>query len=290
MQGRVCVVTGATRGIGRATARELAALGAELVLVGRDQRMLDEAVGATAKETGNDRIYGIRMDLASMNSIRKGAAEILQRWPAIHVLVNNAGVNAKRRTPSADGRELTLAVNHLAPFLLTSLLAPALIRAAPSRVVNVTSVFAHLGHVDLDDLEQGRRSYSSTRAYNRSKLANVMFTLELAERLRGTGVTANGVSPGLVATDLLREHWYMTSPKLRFWHGLLMTPERAAERVVHVATSPALERVTGTILTGSDKPARVPRGARDPGRRTRLWELTAIMTTAPTIPVRNPTR
>ena len=289
MHGHVCVVTGATRGIGRATARGLAGLGAEVVLVGRDQRLLDETVGAISKETGNDRISAIRMDLASMNSIRKGAAEILRRWPAIHVLVNNAGVNAKRRTPSADGRELTLAVNHLAPFLLTSVLAPALIAAAPSRIVNVTSVFAHLGTVDLDDLEQGRRSYNSTRAYNRSKLANVMFTLELAERLRGTGVTANGVSPGLVATDLLREHWYMT-PKLRFWHGLLMTPESAAERVVHVATSPALESVTGTILAGSDKPARIPRGARDPGRRTRLWELTAIMTTAPTIPNRNPTR
>lgn len=284
MQGRVCVITGATRGIGLATARGLAARGGEVVVVARDERRLDDALRELRRDAGHDAIHAIRMDLASMNSIRQGAAEIVHRWPTIHVLVNNAGVNAKRRTASADGRELTLAVNHLAPFLLTSLLAPALVRGAPSRVVNITSVFAHMGRVELDDLELGRRTYDSTRAYTQSKVALVMFTLELAERLRGTGVTANCVSPGLVATDLMREHWWMKSPKLRpLWDRVLLTSDRAAERVIRVATSAALERVTGRILGADDEPARIPRGARDPDRRRRLWELSALMTAAPVI-------
>ena len=282
MHGRVCVVTGATRGIGRATARGLAALGAEVVVVGRDERLLGDTVASIARESGNERIASLRMDLASMSSVRQGAAELARRWPAIHVLVNNAGVNAKRRTMTGDGRELTLAVNHLAPFLLTSLLGPALVSGAPSRIVNVTSVFAHFARIDLDDLDLGRRRYDPTRAYNHSKLANVMFTLELAERLRGTGVTANCASPGLALTDLMREHWWITAPSLRsVWRRVLLTPEKAAQRIVHVATSPALEGMTGTILGRSSTPARVPRDARDADKRKRLWELSALLTAVP---------
>ena len=291
MAGRVCIVTGATRGIGRAAARRLATLGADVVVVGRDERLLDETLAELRQASSAERVAAIRIDLASMNSIRKGAAELSRRWPAIHVLVNNAGVNVKRRTPSADGRELTLAVNHLAPFLLTSLLAPALVQGAPSRVVNITSVFAHFGRMQLDDLELGRRAYDATRAYTQSKLANVMFTLELAERMRSTGVTANCVSPGLAATDLMRQHWWMTAPTLRrVWDRVLLTAEEAAERVVQVATSPALERVTGQVLSGSGKTLRIPRRAQDVDARKRLWELSAIMTAAPGLPVRGPVR
>ncbi|MDF2775634.1 MAG: hypothetical protein K0S86_5135 [Geminicoccaceae bacterium] len=287
MAGRVCVVTGATRGIGRATARGLAALGADVVLVGRDQQLLDDAIAEINRASGSERVASLRMDLASMRSIRQGAAELTRRWPAIHVLVNNAGVNAKRRAVTVDGRELTLAVNHLAPFLLTSLLAPALVGGAPARVVNVTSVFAHLGRLDLDDLELARRRYDATHAYNRSKLANVMFTLELAERLRSAGVTANCVSPGLVLTDLMREHWWMTAPTLRgVWRRVLLTPEKAAQRVLYVATSPALDGVTGTLFARSATPARIPRDAQDPDARRRLWELSALLTSAPGLPAR----
>ena len=287
MAGRVCVVTGATRGIGRATARGLAALGADVVLVGRDQQLLDDAIAEINRASGSERVASLRMDLASMRSIRQGAAELTRRWPAIHVLVNNAGVNAKRRAVTVDGRELTLAVNHLAPFLLTSLLAPALVGGAPARVVNVTSVFAHLGRLDLDDLELARRRYDATHAYNRSKLANVMFTLELAERLRSAGVTANCVSPGLVLTDLMREHWWMTAPTLRgVWRRVLLTPEKAAQRVLYVATSPALDGVTGKLFARSATPARIPRDAQDPDARRRLWELSALLTSAPGLPAR----
>ena len=284
-------MTGATRGIGRAAARRLATLGAEVVIVGRDERLLDDTLAELRRASANDRASAIRIDLASMSSIRKGAAEITHRWPAIHVLVNNAGVNVKRRTTSPDGRELTLAVNHLAPFLLTSLLAPSLVHGAPSRVVNVTSIFAHFGRVHLDDLELGRRAYDPTRAYNQSKLANLMFTLDFAERLRGTGVTANCVSPGLVATDLMREHWWMTAPVLRrVWDRVLLTAEQAADRVVEVAMSAALEGVSGQVLSGSGKRLRIPRRALDPDARRRLWELSAIMTAAPRLPARGSIR
>jgi NAD(P)-dependent dehydrogenase (short-subunit alcohol dehydrogenase family) len=183
--GRVCVVTGATRGIGRASAMQLARLGAEVVMVGRDEQRLDAVRTELKEATGNGHIAWVRGDFASLVSVRVAAKEIARRWPAIHVLVNNAGVNVARRTITADGYETTLAVNHLAPFLLTTLLLPALSRGAPSRVVNVASVFAHFARMTLDDLMFEHRRYGSTSAYNQSKLANVMYTMELAARLRG---------------------------------------------------------------------------------------------------------
>ena len=266
-------------------------LGADVVIVGREEGSLDASVAELRQASSNDRVSSVRIDLASMSSIRKGAVEIAHRWPAIHVLVNNAGVNVKRRATTSDGRELTLAVNHLAPFLLTSLLAPALMKAAPSRVVNVTSVFAHFGRVQLDDLDLGRRHYDPTRSYTQSKLANVMFTLDLAERLRAGAVTAKCVDPGLAATDGMRDDGWMTPPLLRrVWDRVLLTAEQAAERVVDVATSPALDGVSGQVLSRSGKTLRLPRRAQDPDARRRLWELSAILTAAPGLPARGSIR
>ena len=171
-------MTGATRGIGRATALRFAQRGADVVLVARDERRLD-ALRLEARAANNDRVFWVRADFASLASVRGAAEEIAHRWPAIHVLVNNAGVNSARRAASADGHEMTYAVNHLAPFLLTTLLVPALARAAPSRIVEVTSIFAHLGRVDFDDPMFARRRYNSTSAYTQSKLANAMSSIEL---------------------------------------------------------------------------------------------------------------
>ena len=206
LTGRVCVVTGATRGIGRAVAMQLAQLGADVVMVGRDDQRLDAVRAEVRQASGNGHVDWVRGDFASLVSVRVAAKEIMRRWPAIHLLVNNAGVNVARRAVTADGYEMTIAVNHLAPFLLTALLLPGLSRGAPSRIVNVASVFAHFGRMELEDLMFERRRYTSTRAYNQSKLANMMYTSELAARLEGSAITANCVSPGLVATDLLREH------------------------------------------------------------------------------------
>jgi NAD(P)-dependent dehydrogenase (short-subunit alcohol dehydrogenase family) len=228
-------------------------------------------------------VYWVRADFASLASVRSAAEEIAHRWSAIHLLVNNAGLNSSRRAKSTDGYELTLAVNHLAPFLLTTLLVPALTRGAPSRVVNVASVFAHFGRVRVDDLMFERRFYTSTRAYNQSKLANVMFTFELAARLDRSGIAVNCVSPGLVATDLLREHVWGASWLRPVLRRVLMTPEQAAARVVRVATSPALEGATGQCFASSDQPIFAPSRARNDEVRRRLWDATIQLTKAPDI-------
>jgi NAD(P)-dependent dehydrogenase (short-subunit alcohol dehydrogenase family) len=277
-------VTGATRGIGRAAALRFAQLGAEVVLVGRDERLLDDTRAEVQRLAKNDRVFWVRADFASLASVRAVAEEIAHRWPAIHVLVNNAGVNSARRAASIDGHEMTLAVNYLAPFLLTTLLVPAIGRGGTSRIVNVTSIFAHLTRVDRDDLMFERRRYDSTTAYNQSKLAITMFTMELGERLAGSGIIVNGVSPGLVATDLMREHSLFTMGWLRpLWRTVLLTAEQAAERIVRVATSPASGTVTGQCFAGSDRTILVPFGARNAGARRQLWDLSAQLTRAPEV-------
>jgi NAD(P)-dependent dehydrogenase (short-subunit alcohol dehydrogenase family) len=280
VHGRACVVTGATRGIGRATAIAFARLGAQVILVGRDELRLDE-VRAEARRAARDAsVFWIHADFASLASVRQAAEEIAHRWPAIRVLVNNAGLNSARRALSADGYELTFAVNHLAPFLFTTLLVPALSSGLPSRIVNVGSIFAHFGRLDLGDVMFERRRYSSTRAYNQSKVATAMFTMELADRLDETGITVNCVSPGLVATHLMREHWYFGPSWLRaLWTRWLLSPDEAAERIVRVATSAALSGVTGQCFATTLRPISLPRAARDEIARAGLWDLSARLTT-----------
>jgi len=249
----VCVVTGASRGIGQATAAELARHGATVVTLGRDP----------ARNM-------IRCDLASFASIRAAAAEIIARWPRIRLLVNNAGVQHRRRTVSADGIESTLAVNHLAPFLLTHLLLPALGAGAPSRIVTVSSSLARWGRIDFDDL-QGVRRYNGTRAYLQSKLANVMFTASLAERSAASGVTAVCVYPGLVATDLLRERWWWRARWLRpLWRAMFLSPNDAGRAVAAAAAAPT--PLGAACLTLGGRPVQLPRAARDTAARRRLWE------------------
>ena len=274
----VCVVTGATRGIGRATAISLAKRGAQVVLVGRDEARLDEVRGEAERASGS-RVAWVRADFASLESVRHAAEEIAHRWPALRVLINNAGMNAGHHRASEDGFEMTFAVNHLAPFLLTTLLLPALTAGAPSRIVNVTSVFAHFGRLDPGDVMFERRRYGSTRAYNQSKLANVMFTMELAARLEGSGVSANCVAPGLVATELMREHWWFGPRWLRpLWSSWLLSPDAAASRVVQVATSDALDGVTGECFAARLRPVALPRQARNADARRALWDLSARLT------------
>lgn len=275
-------MTGATRGIGRATAMGLARLGATVVMVGRDDRRLDEARIEAKRETGNERVYWVHADFASLASVRLAAEEIAHQWSAIDVLINNAGINSARRVMSTDGYEMTLAVNHLAPFLLTILLVPALARGAPSRVVNVTSVFAHFGRVNVDDLMFERRFYTSTRAYNQSKLANVMFTIELATRVERVGIAVNCVSPGLVATDLMREHAW-SSIAWPITRRILRTPEQAASRVVRVASSEAVAGATGQCFGASEHSISAPRRAQNADVRRRLWDVSAKLTAAPDV-------
>ena len=254
----VCVITGASRGIGKATAEQLTRRGATVVTLGRD----------AARNT-------IVCDLASFASIRAAAAAISARWPRIQLLVNNAGVQHLRRHVSADGVEATLAVNHLAPFLLTHLLLPNLRAAAPARIVIVSSSLARWGRIDFENLESERR-YNGTRAYLQSKLANIMFTASLADRLEESGVSPVCVYPGLVATDLMRERWWWRAAWLRpLWRALFLSPNDAAKAVVGAATvaAPSAREPGCYTLGGRFVPA--PARARDRDARQRLWETSA---------------
>jgi NAD(P)-dependent dehydrogenase (short-subunit alcohol dehydrogenase family) len=268
MLGRVCLVTGGNRGIGRATALGLARLGATVVLLGRDDVRLARAREEIARTSGNDDISCIRLDLGSLASVREAAAEVMPRFESVHVLVNNAGVNLRRRATSVDGHEMTFAVNHLGPFLLTMLLLPRLRASAPSRIVTVTSKYERWGRIEFGDLGLTRR-YTAFRAYSRSKLANVLFTYELADRLRGSEVTANCIHPGLVATDLMRDlpRWLRS-----LYEPFLLTPERAARFVIRLAASSELEGLSGRYFE-RDHEARSSRQSYDEQLRTRLWRV-----------------
>lgn len=278
MRGRVCVVTGATRGIGKATSLILAKLGATVVLVARDARRGESVVDEVRSESGNPDASLLVSDLASLASIRSAANQLAERFDAIHVLVNNAGVSIRRRSLSADGIEQTLAVNHLAPFALSRLLLPLLKRGAPSRIVNVSSELERWGRIDFDNLQMTRR-YNGTRAYLQSKLANVMFTYELSEQTRDAGVTVNCVYPGLVTTDLLRERWWWSAAWLRpVWRAVFLAPEQAAAGVAHVASAAALEGLTGKCFDRSGRQVRTSSRSRDEALRRRLWRASEELT------------
>jgi NAD(P)-dependent dehydrogenase (short-subunit alcohol dehydrogenase family) len=279
MRGRVCLVTGANRGLGKATALGLARHGATVVLIGRDPVRVALASDDVRRASGNPDVSYLVVDLASLASVRKAAREIAQRYGAVHVLVNNAGVNLARRALSPDGFEMTLAVNHLGPFLLTNLLLPLLRAGAPSRVVNVTSWFERLGRIDFDDVRGTYGAYSGLRSYYGSKLANALFTYELAERLAGTGITVNCVDPGLAATDLLRDRaWWSPHWLQPLWRALLLSPDAGARAAIHAASAPELAAVTGQCFGVSQRAKRTSRRSHDPVARKRLWEVSAELT------------
>jgi NAD(P)-dependent dehydrogenase (short-subunit alcohol dehydrogenase family) len=274
-------VTGASRGLGKETALGLARLGATVVLLARDERLAAAAAEDVALRSGNRDVSVVVADLASFDAVRSAAAQLRERHPALHVVVHNAGVNLSRRKLSADGLELTLAVNHLAPFLLTHELLPLLRRGASeggARVVTVASMFERFGRIAFDD-PQGERRWIGPLAYSQSKLANVLFTYELAARLAGSGITANCVDPGLVATDLMREHVLFRPRWLKaVWGRVLSTPERGARAAVHAASAPELASVTGRCLDRRGRFVTTSRRSRTPAMRERLWELSERMT------------
>ena len=278
LRGRVCLVTGANRGIGKATALGLARLGATVLMLCRDAGRGAAACDDVRRESGNADVALVVADLASLNSVRAAADDVARRYPAVHVLVNNAGVNLARRTVTPDAFEATLAINHLAPFLLTNLLLPALLRGAPSRIVTVTSEFERFGRIAFDDL-QGERRYWGTRAYTQSKLANVLFTYALAARLEGTGVTANCVYPGLVATDLLRDRAWWSPRWLRPLRvRLFLSPEEGARASLYAASSPGLEGLSGRCFDLRGRAVRTSPRSYDVATRERLWRVSAGLT------------
>ncbi len=273
LSGRTVLVTGATSGIGLTASQELAGMGAELVLAGRDPARLEAAVSAVRARSSSGRVSGLCHDLSSLAAVRALAGEVRERHPRLHVLVNNAGGVSPTRQLTADGLERTFAVNHLAPYLLTRLLLDRMVESAPARIVTVSSVAHRSAHLDFADL-QLERGYRIMRAYGRSKLANVLFTRELARRLAGTRVTANCFHPGAVATRIWSGAQGWARPILGLAKLFMLTPEEGAETLVYLASSPEVADLTGAYLEKGKVVDPAPQ-ARDDAAARRLWDESA---------------
>ncbi len=274
MAGKTCLVTGATRGIGRVAAVELARQGATVVLVGRD-RARAEAAAAEARAAageGGGPIGILIADLALMSEVRRLAADFKAGHDRLDVLVNNAGAIFDRREVTAEGFEKTFALNHLAYFLLTHELRELLLANAPARIVNVSSRAHRAGRLDFADL-QLTRGYTAWRAYAASKLANILFTRELARRLAGTGVTANALHPGLVATNFGHDRFGLISLLLRFARPMMIGEAEGAATTLHLATSPLVAGVTGEYFADCTATRPEPQ-ALDDAAAQRLWAET----------------
>jgi len=275
-KSKTIVVTGATSGIGRATALGLAKLDSRLILVGRDAGRAEETVAAIRNATGRKDVEIVLGDFASQAELRRVAGELLARTQAIHVLVNNAGVTMMKRTTTPDGLETTFAVNHLGYFLLTGLLLPRLRAGAPARIVNVASDAHRWGKLDLDDL-QNEKSFAAMRVYGQSKTANLLFTRELARRLEGSGVTVNALHPGAVATRLGRGSGAGYDLLQRVISLFMKSPEQGAETSIHLASAPELERVSGRYFSNKKEKQPEPHATDDAAAR-RLWEISEKLT------------
>jgi NAD(P)-dependent dehydrogenase (short-subunit alcohol dehydrogenase family) len=275
MAGKIVLITGASQGIGKATALGLGRMGARLCLVVRDPEK-GKAVAAQIAAEGNREVEVLCADLASQAEIRRIAAEFDARHERLDVLVNNAGAIFPTRKTTVDGIEQTFALNHLAYFMLTCLLRDKLKASAPSRVINVSSAAHGTGRIDFDDLG-GERKYSLGKAYAQSKLANVLFTHELARRLVGTGVTANCLHPGVVSTGFGRAEpgWFKLA--VRLLTPFMITEDKGAETSIYLASSPDVEGVTGAYFVKS-KRRRSSKPSYDADLARRLWEVSEKMT------------
>lgn len=276
MTGRVVLVTGANSGIGLETSVALARGGARVLATARDLDRGRLGVERVRARAGAGTVELVRLDLASLESVRACAADVRARADRLDVLVHNAGGVIGSRQETVDGFEMTIGVNHLGPFLLTHELAPLLVATPGARVVTVSSLAHRRGRLDLDDLMFEHRPYSSMAAYAASKLANVLFSRELARRLAPAGVTANALHPGTVRSNFARDgegHWLL-GVGVRIAAPLFVDAERGASTSVHLAASPAVAGLTGQYLSRR-RVVRPARAARDDGLADALWQRSA---------------
>jgi NAD(P)-dependent dehydrogenase (short-subunit alcohol dehydrogenase family) len=278
MKGKTIVATGATSGIGEVAVLALAALGARIVFIARDEARAQATLRKLeAKAPG----LGHRVHLADLSSIaetRKAGAAIATSEPRIDVLINNAGAMFADRRVTPEGLELTFALNHMAYFVLTEALREKLVASAPARIVSTSST-AHQGaSLDFDDL-QSAEGYSGFKVYGRSKLANILFTRELARRLAGTGVTANCLHPGFVATRFGHEAGGWTARVVPFLQAFAISPEKGADTIVYLASSPEVANTTGAYFV-KRKITAPSRAAQDDAAAKRLWEASEAIVQA----------
>ena len=269
MEGKRVLITGGNSGIGLVTARELASQGAEVVLACRDTEKTAAAlqvIGAVARTPP----INLPVELSSLASVRSLATNFLERYDRLDVLINNAGVFPSRQQMTEDGFEMQMGVNHLSHFLLTHLLLDCLKTSSPARIISVSSTLHKKSAMDLETFT-GFTKYNASAAYNQSKLANVMFALELAERLVGTGVTSNVLHPGAVKTDIIRDLPWI----VRFIIGMIfISPEKGAETSIMLASDPSLETETGKYFDQGEL-ATYNRLADDEQRRVEFWQASA---------------
>ncbi|MET0933968.1 MAG: SDR family NAD(P)-dependent oxidoreductase [Mycetocola sp.] len=280
MAGKTVLITGGTGGIGKATGIGLASLGARIGIVGRDATRAEAAAADIRAESGNPAVDVFAADMSSQADVRRLATQVLAAYPRLDVLVNNVGGYWGHRHTTVDGLEHTFAVNHLAPFLLTNLLLDRLKASSPARVVTVSSGAQALGRIDFDDL-QGERDYSGQRAYNQSKLANVLFTYELARRLAGTGVTATVLHPGVTRTNFGAEDqakWFATMTKLG--RPFLKSPAKGASTSIYLASSPDVDGVTGRYFANR-RAKKSNKASYDTEAAARLWRVSADLVGLP---------
>ena len=283
MTGKNVLITGGTGGIGRAAAIALASVGARVGITGRDRPRAEQAAIAIARESGNSSVDVFVADMSSQAEVRRLADEVLAAYPRLDVLLNNVGGFWAHRHTTADGLEHTFALNHLAPFLLTNLLLERLIASAPARVVTVSSGAHSMGRIDFDDL-MGEGTYAGQGAYNQSKLANVLFTYELARHLEGTGVTATALHPGMTSTGFGAEDtargW---GPLIAVMRPFMKKPRKGAETSVYLASSPEAQGLTGQYF--ADRKAKQSSDASyDTEAAARLWRVSAVLVGLSTTP------
>jgi retinol dehydrogenase-14 len=276
MGGKVVLITGGTSGIGKAVATALAAMGAEVVVTGRSRERGEAAVEEIRRASGKEGVSLVLADLTVQAEVRTLAEEFGRSHDRLDVLINNAGAVFSKRVETADGLERTLALNHLAPFLLTNLLLGLIKDSAPSRIITVSSEARRGAEIDFDDL-QSERKYRGFPVYGKSKLANILFTYELAERLRGTGVTANCVHPGAVSTNFGMNNGGVMVLLFRALKPFMRTPEQGADTLIYLASSPEVEGVSGRyfgdrkVISSSEEPHGV-------SAQKRLWEASEELT------------
>jgi NAD(P)-dependent dehydrogenase (short-subunit alcohol dehydrogenase family) len=276
MGGKTVLITGGTSGIGKATAVALAAMGADVVVVGRNPERGGAAVEEIRAQSHSGSVELMLADLSVQAEVRRLAEEFQERHDRLDVLANNAGLVQSERTETADGIETTLATNHLAPFLLTNLLIDRLEKSSPSRVITVSSEAQRWAKMDFEDV-QSRVDYRGFPVYGMTKLANIMFTYELAERLRGTGVAANCLHPGPVGTNFGKNNAGPMALLFRLGKPFMRSPERGADTLIWLASSPEVEGVSGKYFSDREE-IKARKIAHDPAARRTLWAISEELT------------
>jgi len=275
MQGKICLITGGSNGIGKSTAQGLARMGATVVIVGRNAQKTAQVVAEIRAASGSNTVDSLVADLSSQQDVRRLANEFKSKYAHLHVLLNNAGAVFMQRQLSIDGIEMTFALNHLAYFLLTHLLLDTIKASAPARIINVSSGAHTSGKIEFDNL-QGERAYGLS-AYDHSKLANILFTMELSRRLEGSGVTVNALHPGFVATGFAKNNGKVIAALVSIFAPLVArSPAKGAETSIYLASSPEVEKITGKYFYDSKVTPTSP-VATDMAVAKKLWDVSAEM-------------